>query len=301
MNHGSYKGFEQQERSDMKKALTSTLMAAFAFVAIAAHAEEIPSADQNVIVDSRPLPPSVREQFEKQRQAESEQLEELYSEGSIELSAMRIIILPENEWDPAARIPILPQNEWELASCQNIHTASHISSLLYHSIDYFPQDNIVKTEDGAEWIFDSSDVAAVRNWKPDDMVLITPKGRWFWGSNYSYVMTNKDIGVSVDVNLFQGPIAFGTNSSWVIGVNQNLGQIYVMNGEGERSVWEISNVDHYLFKEWKVNDTIIMGQNDSWLWWFSSFDHIIVNVNMNHFVRAKQVSANHSFRGALAA
>jgi|GEM_PF-1538031 len=276
----------------MKKALAKTLFTSFALLAIAGNAEETlqdgaSNLEENVIVDSRPLPPSKKKQLEQQRKAESEQTDELSSQEELELSVLKI--------------PILPQDYIALASNSSSHTAANVSPSLYHWIDFFPQDNIVKTEDGAEWIFDSSDPSILRTWRSGDTIVIAPKGRWLWGSNYSYVMTNKDLGNSIDVNLFLGPIAFGSYSTWIVGVDQNLGQIYVLNGQGERGVWEISNVDLYLFKEWEINDTLVVGQNDSWLWWFSSFNHIIVNVNMNHNVRARQISSNSNYRSSYAA
>ncbi|MDN3506382.1 MAG: hypothetical protein P0S96_04035 [Simkaniaceae bacterium] len=276
----------------MKKALAKTLFTSFAMLAVAGNAEETLQdeasvIEEHVIVDSRPLPQEKKDQLEQQRIAESQQAEELSSQEELELSSLRI--------------PILPQNCIALASSTGGHTAANLSPSMYHWIDFFPQDNIVKTQDGSEWIFDSSDSSVTRTWRSGDTIVITPKGRWFWGSNYSYVMTNKDLGDSLDVNLFLGPIAFGSYSTWIVGVDPNLGQIYMLNGAGERSVWEISNVDLYLFKEWEINDTLLVGQNDSWLWWFSSYNHILVNVNMNHHVRARQISSNSNYRNNYAA
>ena len=132
--------------------------------------------------------------------------------------------------------------------------------------------------------------------RPGDTIVISPKARWFWGSNYSYVMTNKELGTAIDGNLLLGPVAFGVYSTWIVGIDYNLGQVYLLNGQGERTVWEISNVDLYLFKDWEVNDTLIMGLNDSWFCWLSSYNHIVVNVNMNHTVRARQISSTPNYR-----
>jgi len=186
-----------------------------------------------------------------------------------------------------------------LVSNELNHTCVNDSTALFHQVDHFPQDNIVQTEDGAEWIFESSNNYIMRTWRPGDVVVITPKGKWLWGSNYSYVMTNKQLGSSVDVNLFLGPIAFGSLSTWVVGIDLMNNHIYVLNGDGERSVWEISNVDEYLFREWEVNDTLIVGENDSWLWWFSTYNNILINVNMNHHVRAKQISSTPNYHKAI--
>ncbi len=272
----------------MKRTLARMLFTSFVMLAIAGNAEEVlqdevtSNLEENVVVDSRPLSTQKKELLEKQRQTESEQSEELSKEDALELSSLII--------------PIKEKEFIALASHHMNHTATTISPSLYHWIDFFPQDNIVKTEDGAEWIYDNSDSYIQRTWRPGDTIVISPKGRWLWGSNYSYVMTNKDLGTAIDVNLFLGPIAFGNYSTWIVGIDYNLGQIYLLNGQGERTVWEISNVDLYLFKDWEVNDTLIMGLNDSWFWWLSSYNHIVVNVNMNHTVRARQISSTPNYR-----
>ena len=276
----------------MKKALVRTLFTCFALVAIASNAEEdvqnedVQNTEKNVVVDSRPLSPEKKKIMEKNRKAESEVADAVSEEeDSVEVSSLII--------------PIKDKEYIALASNQMNHTAISISPSLFHWIDNFPQDNIIKTEDGAEWIFDNSNNYLLRTWHLGDTIVITPKGRWIWGSNYSYVMTNKDLGTSIDVNLFLGPVAFGNYSTWIVGIDKNLGQIYLLNGQGERTVWEVSNVDLYLFQDWEVNDTLIVGQNDSWLWWFSSYNHIILNVNMNHNVRARQMSSNPNYISAI--
>lgn len=272
----------------MKKALAKTLFTSLALIAIAGHSEQASHEDSfshsenHVIVDSRPLSTALRQEMESKRNNESENSIFESEQQSTELSTLIIRI---GDKDLAT-----------LASNHMNSTATIASPSLYHWIDLFPQENIVKTEDGAEWIFDQNDSYIIRTWRPDDVVVIAPKGKWIWGSNYSYVMTNKDLGASVDVNLFLGPVAHGSLSTWIVGIDQNNGQVYVLNGQQERSVWEISNVDLYLFKNWEVNDTLIVGVNDSWMWWFSSYNHILINVNMNHYVRARQVSSSPVYR-----
>ena len=266
----------------MKKPFAKALFLSFALFAVTAHSNEetertLPfERGENIVVNSRPLSPQKKMLMEKNRQEELERTAEL-EEEDFELTSLMI--------------PIKDKDFITLASQSIPQTPTIASSSLYHWIDYFPQDNIVKTEDGAEWVFDKNDNYIMHTWRSGDAIVISPKGRWLWGSNYAYIMTNKTLGTSVDVNLFLGPIAFGSYSTWIIGIDQNNGQVYLLNGQGERTIWEISNVDLYLFKDWEVNDTLIIGQNDSWLWWFSSYNHILVNVNMNHFVRARQISS----------
>ncbi len=319
------------------RRLTATLFTSFTLVSLTSYADEeqqevapVIEATQdnsNVVVDSRPLSEKKKKLMEEKRRLEAQQVDEISEEEALELSSLIIpikneeldlasliipiknseepelasLIIPIKKEEPELASLIIPIKGMEYASLVSNelnHTCVNGSTALYHQIDHFPQDNVVQTEDGAEWIFESSNNYILRTWRPGDVVVITPKGKWLWGSNYSYVMTNKQLGSSVDVNLFLGPIAFGSLSTWVVGIDMVNKQIYVLNGDGERSVWEISNVDEYLFKEWEVNDTLIVGENDSWLWWFSSYNNILINVNMNHHVRAKQISSSTNYHKA---
>lgn len=277
----------------MKKGLATTLFTCLSILGFASDMQVEQALDserdmlteENVIVDSRPLSSKKKKLMQQRRQEEAQESEELSDQETVELSAGGLII------------PIKTHNLTTLASNYMNATAASYSPYLYHWIDGFPQTNILKLEDGSEWIFDANkDGYIVRSWRPGDTLVIAPMGGWLWGSNYGYVLTNKDLGTSISVNPFLGPIAFGPLTTWIVGIDYNISQVYLLNGQGERTVWEVSNTDQYLFKEWAVNDTIIVGENSSWLWWFSSYNHIMINVNMNHNVRARQVSSSPNFR-----
>ena len=247
--------------------------------------EAIEELEQNVEFDSRPLSAQKKKLMEQSRQEEYQQNEQNIGEETTEVGGLII--------------PIKTHHLISLASNPFKTTAASYSPQLYHWIDCFIQDNIIKIEDGSEWIFDKTEGYIVRSWRAGDTIVISPKGSWLWGSNYNYVLTNKELGTSVNVKPFLGPIAFGPLTSWVVGIDYNLGHIYLLSGQGERTVWEVSNADIDFFKEWAVNDTVIIGENANWLWWFSSYNSIIINVNMNHYVRARQVSSSPHYKKQL--
>ncbi len=263
----------------MKKVLTAILFAGLTALANAGYADQAHEidVDGHVAVSSRPLSAEKEQQMEDQRIAEYEQNQESTDEQATELSVLII--------------PIKTHNLITLASNQINSTAATLSPYHYHWIEDFPQKNVLKIEDGSEWIFDQSEEQRLESWTPGDTIVISPKQQMPWGSNYPYVMSNKTAGTSIDVKLFTGPIAYGTQTSWVIGKDPNLGHIYLINAQGDRTVWEVSATDMSLFQDWKVNDAVIIGENDSYLWWFSAYSNILINVNMNHNVRAKQVSS----------
>jgi hypothetical protein len=63
------------------------------------------------------------------------------------------------------------------------------------------------------------------------------------------------------------------------------GELIVTNGPGESIHWEISGGDIGLFQNWALGDAVIIGQNSGW---DSNCEALLINVNMNAAVRARQ-------------
>lgn len=155
----------------------------------------------------------------------------------------------------------------------------HNSAASYHRITTMSvYGDSVEIEDGSWWKIASNDSSTVFSWRQGDSVVITPNNSFF--SSYNYYITNEQTRTYVKANLNVGPIAFGQYSHWITSVDPVGGHVYLENN----SCWCISNGDAHVFRDWAPNDAIIIGINDSW---FSSYDHILINVNMNTYVRAK--------------
>ncbi|MBM3208123.1 MAG: hypothetical protein FJZ57_05900 [Chlamydiae bacterium] len=135
---------------------------------------------------------------------------------------------------------------------------------------------VVEIEDGSRWKLSST--YNLRSWKSNDTVTITPNHNT--SSEYNYYVVNKSTGGYTEANLILGPVARGPLTHWAIGFDFTKNQVFLEND----SCWKISENDAYIMQEWEPNDTIIIGSNDSW---FSSFDAILINVNMNNYVRAR--------------
>lgn len=202
-------------------------------------------------------------------------------------------IAEDGEFSPS--IPIKAQRFAFLTSNGMIQeTAASYSPHLYHFAEGIPYQNVLRLEDGSEWSFSGTNADLVRSWRKGefgDELILSPKVTWIWGSDYSYVLTNKKQNTSIDVNPYKGPVAFGNNSTWVVGLDYYNGRAYLMHnqphGDAIKSTWAISSSDQYLFKDWQINDHVIIAENNNWVWWLSQFNYVIINVNMNHYVRAR--------------
>jgi hypothetical protein len=137
--------------------------------------------------------------------------------------------------------------------------------------------SIIEIEDGSRWKLAPG--YRISNWRAGDSIVITLNRSWF--SDLSYYIVNKNTGAYIPAELILGPIAYGPLSHWVVGLDYTQGKVFLEDG----TTWKISSTDTPLFNDWQVNDTVIIGQNDSW---FSAFETILINVNMNSYIRAQK-------------
>jgi len=276
----------------MKATLTKTLIASFAIVMAIGnlnaeeevqYEEETVNTEENVVVNSRPLSEEQKKLLEEQRQAELEELDEMLESESTELSGLII--------------PIKTQNLIALASNELHTTATTYSPFAYHWIESFPQGNILKLQDGSEWLIHKDDAEVFYTWRTNSTVVLTPASSWFTTPKHPYILHNKELDQSIRVKLFLGPIQYGPLSTWVAEIDRNANEVFLINGQGDRTIWEVHPSDTYLLngsnleEGWLVNDTVIVGKNDGWLWWFSSYDHILINIEANHHIRVRPVSS----------
>lgn len=226
------------------------------------------------ILNSRPLSPEIRKKMEESRQKEMEEMEEMENESPLHLTGLAI-----------------PIKTHQYASFVSNETGVSYSPYHIHRIIGMPQFNMIQLEDRSEWVIDKADLPILRTWKMGDPIEITPKGFFSRSSTWTYLLTNTVAESSVHVSLFKAPVPFDRNASWVSGLDKETGHVYLKNGLEDRTVWEVASSDLYLLAQWHVEDSIIIGKNDSYFWWFSPYNNILINVNGNHFVRARVVSS----------
>ena len=142
----------------------------------------------------------------------------------------------------------------------------------------------VELEDGSVWKICHYDGYKAMQWRSHDPITITQNHRWF--SSYRYRIVNQNSGESLEANLFLGPLEYGQNTLYVTGIDRIAGDLIITNGFGEALRWEISSNDLSVFQNWAVHDAIIIGQNSSW---DKGCETLLINVNMNNSVRARQI------------
>ncbi|EFB42636.1 MULTISPECIES: hypothetical protein [Parachlamydia] len=135
----------------------------------------------------------------------------------------------------------------------------------------------VELYDGSIWTVCSYDRYKTLNWLTSDSIIVTPNSNFF--SIYDYCLVNLNTNVTVQVNLFAGPLYNGIYTYYITGIDYVNDLVYLNDG----SSWGISVFDSSTSAKWFLNDTVILGVNNDPL---SIRPNILINVNMLNYVRA---------------
>lgn len=222
--------------------------------------------EEHVGVGSREMDPAEREMIDQQRAQENEDVIG-NTEGQ---QVLRRITNKLKEADTTPQFSLAPRQMLKaqltpVTYAWNCHTVAGYDN------------RYLSTEDGSKWEFSPSDGYTVRWWALGDVIVVSPNYSWF--SSFDYYITNQNRGTYVTANLFDGPVAFGPFSHWIVNVDPIAGHVYLEN----QMIYCVNPSDMSVMKNWKPNDHIIFGVHNSW---FSSYDTILINVNMDDHVRA---------------
>lgn len=181
----------------------------------------------------------------------------------------------------------LQQNQSSLAQNLEGVTTYAYNNLHTHWLYSFSdmRDNI-ELEDGSQWSISPNDQHKLYRWRPGDCLVITRNNPWYKKPNHLFFINNETTKEHVRANLVVGPFAFGEYTYWVEGIDRYNGHIFLVNGQGTRTSWCVGDADLLFFDDWAVNDTIVIGVNDTW---FTSHPSLLINVNMASMVMAKQI------------
>jgi hypothetical protein len=137
----------------------------------------------------------------------------------------------------------------------------------------------LEIEDGSVWELNSRDGHKALYWRSRNPIMITQNTSWF--SNYKYRILNQQSGESIESNLVLGPFAQGEYTNLISIMDKHNGALALT----DNSNLQICSSDLKTFYNWSEGQSIIIGVNSGW---HSHYDLILINVNMNDFVRARQ-------------
>lgn len=105
-------------------------------------------------------------------------------------------------------------------------------------------------------------------WYPSDSVVVQPN---HWSLGYGYWLTNEATGASIPVNLYLGAYYDSLYKHTIVWIDYDYGYVHLDDG----TRWTIDSYGD--IRKWLINDTVIIGGKDSWL--YSSSPNVLINVN----------------------
>lgn len=161
---------------------------------------------------------------------------------------------------------------------KSLITTSHAGAF-HRPLFVTPFGDFVRLEDGSEWSVCSSDRKKTLDWYLSDQLVITPNHELF--GKYDYRIQNLNTGEKVRVKMHSAPYYNGLFTHWIVAIDNLHGRICLEDG----SLWDVSIWDGSELKRMAIEDTIIIGTNDSWF--KSSHPNILINVDTMEFVKVR--------------
>jgi|GEM_PF-5890188 len=158
-----------------------------------------------------------------------------------------------------------------------------------------PNQNLVRLTDCSEWKISPYDLQKMDTWSAGQEVIIeVDNNSWVnavrSGQPYIYRLINIYNKSSVRAILSLGSDNTNPLYRHVDSLLKSGNQLS-LNGpsKNDATFWRVSSSDSTLFQEWKMDDSVIIGYVKK-AWLFSNkYDTILINANLNHYVRAEQI------------
>ncbi len=117
----------------------------------------------------------------------------------------------------------------------------------------------VELEDGSCWQVYFFDRNKTLDWFTTDRIIITQNMGWFSSSSYYYELVNLDkiYNNHVRVNLVIKPFYNGYYTHWITAIDPIMNEVYLDDG----TIWAMDPFDHSMIRDWRINDTVIIGVN----------------------------------------
>lgn len=193
-----------------------------------------------------------------------------------------------NESDTQKNYPVGVRKSTQEGELQDAQASYY--TRIYPDVVYFPPamhslyaisayGDTFNLEDGSVWKVSSYDSPVVLRWASQDPILITQNSRWF--TKYKYKVVNQATGYSVEANLMLGPIKEGSRTLYINAIDLFRKELIL----SDQTRWRISSYDTNKFRDWKINDPVILGYNSGW---DSDYKGLLINVAMDEYIRAEQ-------------
>lgn len=157
-----------------------------------------------------------------------------------------------------------------------VHYSSSYHALISGSL--FGEE--IRIEDGSLWKVIRKDQLEASKWLYQDTLTVTQNNAWFPDTKYRLVNHNRRTSVAAE--LIEGPIINGDYTRTIHAFDPYTGIIQL----NDSTRWEVCPYDTSEFRQWNLEDPIIVGFNSGWH--SARYDGLLINVSRNEFVRARR-------------
>ena len=170
--------------------------------------------------------------------------------------------------------------------------ASVFAGLDCHWLEEKTQDGKgIAFEDHSIWYVQPQSRSSLEKWAKGHQLKIYPNLDSFSSATFPYCIENKDVETRpIFVTLKLGPKKSNENATWIDEIDFQGLRIQLKTGKGLTIQWTVEEKDREMLTHWKKNQGIIIGKNEGLLsWWFSSCEHILINVNRAEWLRVTNI------------
>ncbi len=160
------------------------------------------------------------------------------------------------------------------------HTTPH-----YHAVESVAYDgSSIVMQDGSKWEVSFWQQGAVKYWAAGTQLEITQNNSIFYEGQFC--IQNKSTSQWAGADLIRGPEVGGVDTYEIMVIDEIRGNVCLMNGLGEESVWQVHADDCHHLQHWNLLEGIIVGKD----WeWFSGTNSILIDSEQKCYVRASKI------------
>lgn len=169
---------------------------------------------------------------------------------------------------------------------QNQPLAEKNSTPIYYASNIEVRGQSIELHNGAIWKVDASSVDTVAQWQKNDPIVIYPSSLECY-SRHKFYLYNQRTDDYAYANLSMGPFADHIANYRIYNVNIGSETVFTTNHRNTKMEWLIDPADKETIKKWKIDQSILIASNNTFLSGLSSNSpYILINIERDESVRA---------------
>lgn len=142
----------------------------------------------------------------------------------------------------------------------------------YHLVAFTDNGDQIQLQDASKWEVERSGRQKVLYWVQKDDIFIKPNVHWF--SSYRYVLHNRTVNQTVEVNLVSPPLPMGALTFRIVNIHP-YDRLVLLS---DHTIWKVGPESHFSY--WQIGQRVMVGVNNKWR--TEAYPQIFINVDLAH-------------------